>query len=98
MGSLGDAGLSHKITVLREILRNNEIIIIQFVVKHGDSKDVLKSDIVDHLKNNLDELDVAYHLARLEKFKILQAITKEVEGKLETFYCFHAKIEDFVVD
>jgi len=89
----------HKIKVLREILRPNEIQIVQYIMMHNDeSEGISKAKIVAHLDDVLDAEDAPYHIIRLEKFKVVQGVFREVNGVSETFYRLHPEIEDFVVD
>jgi predicted DNA-binding protein YlxM (UPF0122 family) len=54
--------LSDKVYICREMLRNYEIKIIQYIF----NKNIRKSDIINHLRNDLSEEDIDYHLTRLE--------------------------------
>jgi hypothetical protein len=83
---------SHKISICREILRNYEIKIIQCIFNfNGIAK---KSDIINHLRNDLEEEDIDYHLTRLEKLKVVQIQRKK--GVSEAHCCIHPEADDFV--
>ena len=89
----------HKIKVLREILRPNEIRIVQYIMAHNNESDgIRKEKITSHLDDVLDAGGVLYHIARLATFKVVQSMSREINGKSETFYRLHPEIEDFVVD
>jgi hypothetical protein len=96
-----DAELTHKVTVLREVLRPNEIAIVQYIVEHKESSFIAKSEISLHLMDDHgrpDETDIAYYLSRLEKIKVVQSISKETDDKVVVLYGLHPEIEGFVVD
>lgn len=96
-----DAELTHKITVLREVLRPNEIAIIQYLVEHKESSFIGKAEIALHLMDEQgrpDETDIAYYLSRLERIKVVQSISKKTDDKTVILYGLHPEMEQFVVD
>jgi hypothetical protein len=93
-----DAELTHKITVFREVLRPNEIAIIQYLVEHKESRFIGKAEIALHLMDDPDETDAAYYLSRLERIKVVQSISKKTDDKTVVLYRLHPEMEQFVID